>query len=696
MALIHCGIVLVAASAALAPSHPSEGVEGARRVLHRIAPVTYTTAQTEHYLTADQIAYIRPGLTITVGSVQIGADLKPVVDVTFTDDAGQPLDRAGVLTPGALSISFILAWYDPAGRYYTSYYTRVQTSPITHVSANQANTASGTWEDLGVGHAKFHFAAGLPANYDVTKTHTLGIYATRVISLTDPIAINKTYVADVEYDFRPDGMPVTDAWNKMTTATCNQCHDPLAAHGETGRRDVKLCVLCHNPQTVDPDTGNTVDAKVFIHKIHMGSSLPSVQAGGHYEIIGYGQAVSDFSTVVFPQNILNCTTCHKADSPQGFVWYTYPSRAACGSCHDKIDWVTGNKHPAGPQPDDSHCADCHQPQGQLEYDASIKNAHIVPLKSAQLKGLAMQIVSVTFTAPGQKPVVTYKITNADGSPVDPRPLGAVRFTLGGPTTDYASYFSEAAQVKSTFDGTVATYTFQNPIPATATGTWTMTCDVERAFDLSRADGLPDITGNESPLNPIFYIPITDTQAMPRRTVVDIAKCNVCHDRLGLHGGQRLLTQECVICHNPNNDDSSQRPAAQAPPESIQLARMVHHIHTGENLTHDYTIYGYQGSKNTFNDILFPGDTRDCAKCHADVAAGAQQTYEVPLGDALLPVATPRDYYTPMQPTAAACLGCHDSKAAAAHAFLNTATFGEACAVCHSSDDEFGVARVHAR
>ncbi|MFI5165386.1 MAG: OmcA/MtrC family decaheme c-type cytochrome [Thermoanaerobaculales bacterium] len=657
--------------------------------------MTYTTAQTEHYLTAEQIAYIRPGYNITVGSVTIGADLKPVVDVTFADDAGQPLDRAGVLTPGALSMSFILSWWNPATRYYTDYFTRPEVDPVSGRHEDQAITAAGTWEDLGIGHAKFHFTSALPAGYDVTKTNTLGIYGSRAINLTDPLVISKTYYDNVEYDFRPDAQPVTDTWAKVANATCNQCHDPLSAHGGS-RQDVKLCVLCHSSQTVDAETGNTVDMRVMIHKIHMGSSLPSVGAGHPYQIIGHNNAVVDFSTVVFPQNIMNCTTCHKADAPQGNVWYTYPSRAACGSCHDAIDWVTGNKHPAGPEADDTACAGCHQPVGQLEYDASIQGAHVNPLKSKQLKGLAMQIVSVTNAAAGQKPVVTYKITNADGSPVDPRPLDTLRFTIGGPTTDYASLFSEAAQAKSTFDGHVATYAFQNPIPANATGTWTMTCDVERAFDLSRADAEPDITGNESPLNPIFYMPITDAQAMPRRTVVDIAKCNGCHDRLGAHGGQRLLTQECVICHNPNADDSSQRPAAAGAPESIQMARMVHRIHTGENLTHEYSVYGHGGRKVPFNDIRFSGDTRDCAKCHADVATGAQQTYEVPVGDALLPVATPQDYYTPMQPTAAACLGCHDTKPAAAHAALNAAVFGEACAVCHSSEDEFGVARVHAR
>ena len=54
--------------------------------------------------------------------------------------------------------------------------------------------------------------------------------------------------------------------------------------------------MCHTPQTVDPDTGNTVDMKVFVHKTPHGQpNCPACKAGKPYQIIGFNQAVSDWS-----------------------------------------------------------------------------------------------------------------------------------------------------------------------------------------------------------------------------------------------------------------------------------------------------------------------------------------------------------------------------------------------------------------
>ena len=128
----------------------------------------------------------------------------------------------------------------------------------------------------------------------------------------------------------------------VTTNACNQCHDPLIGHGGY-RLTVELCILCHQPQTINPDTQLTMDMKVLIHKIHMGSSLPSVKAGTPYRIWHRG-AWSDFSTVVFPQDVRNCTTCHSQDATQADNWKTNPTAAACGSCHDDVNFATGANH----------------------------------------------------------------------------------------------------------------------------------------------------------------------------------------------------------------------------------------------------------------------------------------------------------------------------------------------------------------
>jgi OmcA/MtrC family decaheme c-type cytochrome len=638
----------------------------------------YGPAAKEFYLTADEIGYIRPGFHITVNSITIPDDRRPVVDYSFTDDLEQPLDRNGQVTPGSLSINQVLAWWDPAARHYTAYTTRVQTSPITNVSATQAAADSGgTWTDHEIGHSTYKFKTELPAGYDVTKTHTLAVYASRN---TDDI-IGKNYYDNLEYDFRPDGQPVTDTWDKTTNAACNMCHDVLSAHGGS-RQDVKLCVTCHQPQTVDPDTGNTVDMKVMVHKIHMGSSLPSVEAGTPYIIIGHNQSEHNFSDVVFPQDIRNCVRCHTPEATQSNVWYTYPSRAACASCHDDIDWVTGANHPAGAQADDSACASCHVPQGGREFDASVIGAHTVPYKSTQLKGLNAAIVSVSNAAPGQSATVTFRITENDGTPVPPSAFTTesgssnLNILMGGPTADYAiNPFRERADSAS-FDGTNATFTFTTPIPADATGTWAFSIEARR--DVAVEFPPPgDDTIREAAFNPVHYENLGGGTADPRRLVVDIASCNTCHDRLAFHGGQRLNTQECVMCHNPNFTNDAD------PAESLDFKLMVHRLHTGEDLTQPYL---------DFNHLRFPGDRRDCTSCHT---GDSQQVPEnTPPGR--LATQTPGDWYTPQLPTAAACLGCHDSESAAAHAFVNTAPFGEACATCHGVNASVSVDKAHAR
>ncbi len=650
----------------------------------------YSVLEKAFYLSAADAIWIRPGLNLTVSNVSIGSDFKPTVTFRITDNGGQPLDREGKLTPGAVSLGIILAYIPQNATQYVAYTTRVQKSPITGASAAQASTDSGgTYTSLGDGNYTYKFATALPANYDTAATHTLGIYGSRNLA---EFGLSR-YRVNVTKDFVPNGSQVTKIREIVKTANCNACHNPLSAHGETGREAVEICILCHTPQTPDPDTGNTTDMKVMVHKIHMGQNLPSVKAGKPYQIIGFGQSVIDFSAVTYPQDIRNCTTCHK-DSNQVNNWMLNPTRDTCGSCHDDINWVTGANHKDGPATDDSKCADCHRPQGDTEWDASIPGAHTVQYKSAQLVYPKVTITGVTNTAPGQKPVVTFTVVDKNNAPISPAGLagtqGRIAVTIAGPTSDYRWYVQEAAD-KAAYASGVATYTFTGIIPADATGSGAAEVEGRIVTTLNPGPLGKTATYQESWPTAVKFFTITDKTVTPRRTAVDLVKCNKCHDKLQLHGSNRNTIESCVICHNPATTDVSQRVTADLPAQSIDFQFMIHRIHTGAELTSDFTVKGYGKSTNNYNEVTYPGDRRDCLQCHVTAA------YTVPLPASATPTVMPRGYWDPYLPTAAACLGCHDSLAAAAHAYLNTSpTLGESCVVCHKEAADDAVSKAHAR
>jgi OmcA/MtrC family decaheme c-type cytochrome len=143
-----------------------------------------------------------------------------------------------------------------------------------------------------------------------------------------------------------------------------------------------------------------------------------------------------------------------------------------------------------------------------------------------------------------------------------------------------------------------------------------------------------------------------------------------------------------MCHNPNADDSPFRPEEDMPARTIDFKMMIHRIHAGVFLENDYTQIGYRGTPHNYNGVVYPGDLRNCEKCHVDdswMEAGGN-----------LDTITLREFFSPMPPNSTACAGCHDSMATAAHAYQNIAPFGEACMACHGDGKTFSVASSHAR
>lgn len=660
------------------------------------------------------------GLKLLINNVAVDAKGVATVTFTITDEDGAPLDMDGVYTEGAVAPRFVLAWLDETADkkplQYTSYTTKAQTSPITGGSAEQPVADEGgvfALVDEKTATYTYTFAAPI-AVADQAKTHTLGAWATRDFD-------GARYVANALFDFLPAGGDPSVKRDIVTTAACNACHNPLAVHGGA-RREVGLCVLCHTGQVSDPDTGNTVDFRVMVHKIHRGKALPSVVAGAPYQIIGYQQAVHDYSTVGFPQEIQRCEACHTGS--QADVWKNAPSRLVCGSCHDSVSFDASpppgmTPHAGGPQADESKCNVCHPPAGGL---AGVETTHLTPTTDPAAPKIKFTIKSVTKTGPGQTPEVVFDVEQ-DGAALDimASPLARLSVTVAGPTTDIASYTSYTIQ-GSGASGTLAAdpggfrYIFPSSMAAAATGSY--------AFGL---EGYVQPGGAAGPRysahNEIAYAAVTDAAPVPRRAVVDVKQCNSCHYQLGAHGGQRNDPQYCVFCHNPNNVNDervSRFEGTDTSAKSVNLAGMVHKIHMGEELSEKPSILGGfpapskanpAGTPIDFSEVRFPGDRKACGACHA----GA--TYTLPLAKGLSPVkaeqilqcvedpAADGDAYCDtrvvakeilMQPTAAACTGCHDAPYVVAHAETMTSASGvEACATCHGAGAEFDVLRVHA-
>jgi len=397
---------------------------------------------------------------------------------------------------------------------------------------------------------------------------------------------------------------------------------------------------------------------------------------------------------------VNTTVFGCANNPPGAMvgeagdqhtnWMTRPSRVTCGSCHDHIDWETGDGHAGGPQADDDSCGFCHQPSSGNEYDRSVAGAHTVDYQSAQLGGVLVQVLNVEFTNPGERPRVTFSLHDKYG-PLDPTKLNRLRFAITGPNDDFDYYHQEDALGALVPSGANWAYRFITPIPNDAVGSYSLGVEGRITGVVINPGEDNEFTMSDQMQNFIYAFTVTDDAAVPRRMVVDDAKCESCHVNLSLHGSNRHdATGYCNTCHRPDATDEAVRPEGTGPDESIHFKYMIHKIHRGAELERDFVVYGYRSSLHDYSHVEYPGDLRSCDSCHVD------DSYTLPLPDAALDTVTPRDYWDPMQPASAACLSCHDSLDAAAHAESNTSGLGESCNLCHGTGATFSVEKVHAR
>ena len=201
--------------------------------------------------------------------------------------------------------------------------------------------------------------------------------------------------------------------------------------------------------------------------------------------------MADYSGDHLPGGRSSCETCHQTTTgaTQQANMYT-PNRAACGSCHDDVNFATGANHVNLPQVSDNQCADCHKPKGETDFDASIAGAHLIPRFSQNLPGVTFKIIRVTGNKPGGNVTVEFTVLDKKGNGVALTDLTRLNLLLTGPNTDYAfpgmaaGYVTESGLTKAVGNGKGSyTYTFAKALPADAKGSYTVAIEGRREVKL---------------------------------------------------------------------------------------------------------------------------------------------------------------------------------------------------------------------
>ena len=359
----------------------------------------------------------------------------------------------------------------------------------------------------------------------------------------------------------------------------------------------------------------------------------------------------------------------------------------------------------------------------LAWLAGITGVHAAPVPGDAFR---YRIVSVTHTAPGDYPVITFAVLNPQtGAAYDLKTDPAWTQTASGSSRLFLQIAWDTRDITNTNSGsnTVAggrgaampipvnalaasvvdnrngTYTVASllAVPAAATGTGMVAMEGHPAGQ----DPVTKLWTVRIPVKSAYqYFTITGTTQAPRRNIVDVQKCMRCHrhdgtgvaPQLTLHGNNRTEEpQVCALCHNPNNTDIPFRLATDPkavigpyayPEQSLDFKRLVHGIHASAKgfreeplvvIAFNHTVFDASTLKE------YPTDLKNCVACHVD--NGTKGTFELPLSsgvlgstfstksilpDGRITIDTDPANDVKITPTAAVCSSCHDKREVIAH------------------------------
>jgi OmcA/MtrC family decaheme c-type cytochrome len=501
---------------------------------------------------------------------------------------------------------------------------------------------------------------------------------------------------------------VVDSWKKPTIKACGACHNNVdfakgTAGGHVGgaKTDDKTCTLCHAP----------ADIATF-HVPVQGPDANSVFSGGNNNntnasyLAATGVVPAGAAKITYA--VSGVTVDSKTGNPSitfklmkdgtDVVFNAYPAKA------ELIDNFVGSPsvYFAWSVPQDGIVA-------PADYNASA-SAYIKNVWRGDDKNALGVALAATDAAKGAKmtgPVAGYYTITLTGTVIP-------------------------ATAKMLTGGVGYTYGLGLTMPLTQTN---VSGYPYKANAATVNSGVGGVGGLAVPPPNVWKVA---TGFTGRRLITDTAKCNACHDGLGVkptfHAGQRNDAQTCTFCHNVNRTNSGW---------PVNINYDVHAIHNGNSgqRVNKFSWEANAGAK--FWEVGYPGLLKNCEQCHiagmydysntvytsvvpnllmTTAASGTISATGFPIitgletvtstSSVISPFVTPGTAYgaafvytanngasTPaaattlvLSPISAACSGCHDSTIARAHMQSNGGTvFGprsdalgktEQCLVCH--------------
>ena len=199
------------------------------------------------------------GLRADITAVTIPANRRPVVTFKVSDAKGRTIQLED-LDPDSVkfTIAVLKAGKSGEGDYQNYILTKVAGRDYVYKGETRKPALTETLQPdfdrdgalvrAQPGVLAYTFKTALPANFDPRANHVIG----------GEMSIgNRRYVANPVYQFVPAGGKILAGHPVVDTATCNNCHDPLKAHGGP-RVETAYCALCHTSQLVDPETGENL------------------------------------------------------------------------------------------------------------------------------------------------------------------------------------------------------------------------------------------------------------------------------------------------------------------------------------------------------------------------------------------------------------------------------------------------------